>query len=175
MGINLEKSAEEFATHNHTETNHTYNGRPYPLHLKMVVDVAQKFIHLIPEDKREFVIACCWCHDTISSARVTYEMLYEVFGEEFAEVVFALTKEKGRTPEDRTNDKYYRGIRAVKYAAFIRLCDRIADLQYSYTIRSSKSEFYKHDTPVMICEIYNDEYKEMFDYLETLSGIEHNN
>lgn len=54
------------------DTNHKYNGHPYEVHLRKTVDVALRFIDLIPEDDRSDVVSACWCHDVIEDNRETY-------------------------------------------------------------------------------------------------------
>jgi len=43
------EKAKEYAIKCHTDTCHYYDTHLYSYHLQMVVDVANKFIHLIPE------------------------------------------------------------------------------------------------------------------------------
>ena len=42
-----------------------------------------------------------------------------------------MTNNRGRTRHERANDDYYRGIVATPYATFVKLCDRLANAQYS--------------------------------------------
>ena len=48
-----------------------------------------------------------------------------------AEIVYALTNEKGRTRAERAGVKYYEGIRAVPYAPMVKLADRMANIRFS--------------------------------------------
>ena len=48
-----------------------------------------------------------------------------------AEIVYALTNEKGRTRAERAGVKYYEGIRAVPYAPMVKLADRMANVRFS--------------------------------------------
>lgn len=137
----------------------------------MVVDVANKFIHLIPEDFRDIVLSACWCHDTIEDTRVTYNDVKMATCLEVAEIVYALTNEKGKTRKERANEKYYSGIRNTPYATFVKLCDRIANVQYSMSQRSRMLEMYRKETPDFINTLYDEKYDEMFEYLENLVGI----
>ena len=50
-----------------------------------------------------------------------------------AEIVYALTNDKGRTRAERAGEQYYAGIRETPYAPFIKLCDRMANMSYSFT------------------------------------------
>lgn len=161
----LQETAKNFAINCHQTTNHFYDGLPYEFHLNMVVETAKKFIHLIPESDREFVLASCWVHDTIEDTRVTYNDVKELLGEEIAEIAYALTNEKGKTRKERANIKYYSGIRDTKYAAFVKICDRIANSEYSYDQQSTMFNKYKSEFDEFEYWLYCDEYHEMFDYL----------
>lgn len=138
----IERKALNWAIEKHRETNHFYDGKAYDVHLWMVVDIAKMFIHYIPEDKRDIVLSACWLHDTIEDCRVTYNDVKAEFGEEVAEIVYALTNEKGRTRKDRANDKYYEGIRATPYASFVKICDRAANIKYSFGSGSTMFDKY---------------------------------
>jgi (p)ppGpp synthase/HD superfamily hydrolase len=137
----------------------------------MVVDVANKFIHLIPEKDRDVVISSAWCHDLIEDTRNTYSDVLKATSLEVAEIVYALTNEKGKTRKERANEKYYSGIRNTPYATFVKLCDRIANIQYSMSQRSRMLEMYRKETPDFINTLYDERYDEMFEYLEHLVGI----
>lgn len=54
-----------------------------------------------------------------------------------------MTNEKGRTRKDRANDKYYEGIRNTPYAVFVKLCDRIANVQYGIENGGTMVEKYR--------------------------------
>lgn len=166
----LEK-AKQFAEYHHNGTNHQYDGHPYTYHLDMVFKVAEKFIHLVPHDKRNIVLSACLCHDTIEDCRVTYNDVKSELGEEIADIVYALSNEKGKTRKDRANEKYYQGIRETEFATFVKLCDRIANIQYSYSQRSRMSDMYKKETPDFIKSLYDEKYKQLFHYLENLVGL----
>jgi (p)ppGpp synthase/HD superfamily hydrolase len=163
--------SKEYAVKCHTDTCHYYDTHLYSYHLQMVVDVANKFIHLIPEKDRDVVISSAWCHDLIEDTRNTHSDVLKATSLEVAEIVYALTNEKGKTRKERANEKYYAGIRNTTYATFVKLCDRIANIQYSMSQRSRMLEMYRKETPDFINTLYDEKYDEMFQYLETLVGI----
>jgi (p)ppGpp synthase/HD superfamily hydrolase len=165
------EKAKEYAIKCHTDTCHYYDTHLYSYHLQMVVDVANKFIHLIPEKDRDIAIASAFCHDVIEDTRQTYNDILKVTCLEVAEIVYALTNEKGKTRKERANEKYYAGIRNTTYATFVKLCDRIANIQYSMSQRSRMLEMYRKETPDFINTLYDEKYDEMFEYLEILVGI----
>lgn len=161
--------AREYAFRCHSSTNHYYDKTlPYSHHLRMVVEVAKKFIHLIPEKYRDIVIAACYCHDVIEDTRQTFNDVRIATCLEVAEIVYALTNEKGRTRRERANEKYYEGIRNTRFATFCKLCDRIANIEYSISKGSDALSMYSKENPHFIRSIYTEEYDEMFDYLKEI-------
>lgn len=133
----------------HNSTNHMYDTYlPYEFHLRMVSHVAEKNIHLIPDSNdgegsfRESVILASWGHDLIEDTRVSYNDVKEFLGFTAAEIIYAVTNEKGKNRKERANDKYYEGIRNTHGAVFVKLCDRIANVQYSKMTGSRMFEMY---------------------------------
>lgn len=189
----------------HESTNHQYDKYlPYEFHLKMVERVFEKFKHLLPKKlyvtsyeahrnmweeadiTLQVIELACWGHDLIEDTRTNYNEIKEALniwggygGNDFvAELIYALTNEKGRNRDERGNDKYYEGIRAVRGADFVKLCDRIANVQYSKMTGSSMYEKYKKENPSFISKIVGRDYvaggedtyiyKEMIEYLNNL-------
>lgn len=130
----------------HTSTNHMYDSYiPYRFHLQMVVEAYKKFKHLLLEKDLEDIELACWAHDTIEDTRVSYNQVKEVLGERVADIVYALTNEKGKNRKERANSKYYEGIVNTPGATFVKLCDRIANVQYSIVTGSRMFEMYKRE------------------------------
>jgi hypothetical protein len=102
----------------------------------MVVNAAKHFRPMqgVLNDDNEFniILAACWAHDVIEDCRQTYNDVKEQLGERVADIVYALTNEKGRTRRERANDQYYWGIRETPGAVYVKLCDRIANMTYSW-------------------------------------------
>jgi (p)ppGpp synthase/HD superfamily hydrolase len=167
--MTLTEKAKLYAHKCHTETNHLYgDGKPYSFHLEMVAEVANQFLYLIPKDEHEHVIAGCWVHDCIEDCRQTYNDVKNATNVTIAELAYALTNEKGKTRKQRANDKYYEGIQNTPYATFIKLCDRIANVQYSRQEASSMREVYKNEYDEFSSKLYDEKYNEMFIYLKSL-------
>ena len=128
----------------HTSVGQTYSGQlPYSYHLGMVADAAMKYgAEVVTEDQDILpVIFGAYYHDSIEDARLTYNDVTKV-AKQFmnesqaimaAEVVYALTNDKGRTRAERAGEHYYAGIRATPYAPFVKLCDRLANMTHSFT------------------------------------------
>lgn len=150
----------------HTETNHFYDFYlPYEFHLRMVNNVAQQFKHLLDDEvdyytgKKEYgthgkdetvtlrdaVMIAVWGHDLIEDARVSFNDVKMHLGPEAADIIYAVTNEKGKNRAERANSKYYEGIRNTPGAVFVKLCDRIANVQYSKLTKSRMFEMYKEE------------------------------
>ena len=88
----------EWVIAQHKNTNHMYaEYLPYEYHLRMVVGVLERFKHLVEEIKRDDVKLACFGHDLIEDARISYSDLKKELGEGVADLVYALTNEKGKT------------------------------------------------------------------------------
>lgn len=166
--MTIDQKALSWAINKHKETNHLYGGKPYETHLWQVVDVAKMFIHHIPEEDRDMVYAACWLHDTIEDCRVTYNDIKQEFGVDIAEMVYALTNEKGRSRKDRANEKYYEGMRYTPFAAFVKICDRIANVKHSFENKSTMLDKYlKEATEFRKALNTDDTYAPMWAYMES--------
>jgi (p)ppGpp synthase/HD superfamily hydrolase len=162
----LEK-IKNFAITTHESVNHLYGSRPYAFHLSMVVEAAQAFIHHVPEEDRETVLAASWLHDTIEDCRLTYNDIVELAGIPIAEIVYALSNEKGKTRKERANNKYYQGIRETPYARYVKLCDRIANVKHSQTEQSPMFVMYQKENENFMSKLFQDD-TEIYTY-ETLA------
>jgi (p)ppGpp synthase/HD superfamily hydrolase len=143
----------------------------------MVVQAAHDFIKLIPdandgeETFRNYIILAAWGHDAIEDTRVSYNDVKEVLGLTAADIVYACTNEKGKNRKERANDKYYEGIRNTPGAVFVKLCDRIANVQYSKMTKSRMFEMYKKENENFINSLGGHPQHSlhpMFDYLINL-------
>jgi len=156
----------------HKNTNHFYDTYlPYEFHLRMVAQVAVDFIYLLKgKEKIEYIEVqlACYGHDLIEDTRVSYNDVKEALGEYAADIVYAVSNEKGKTRKERANEKYYEGIRNTSGATFVKLCDRIANVQYSKLTKSNMFEKYKTENQQFAKSLYNEDYQPMFDYLDKL-------
>jgi (p)ppGpp synthase/HD superfamily hydrolase len=194
MGINISK-CESWCIEQHAKTNHFYDKYlPYSFHLRMVNTVANDFKHLLStendydtgktfnefkyNDQDEFIsesdVVMCgtYGHDLIEDARKTWSDIQREFGNGVADLVYALSNEKGKTREERANLQYYIGIRRTKGAVFVKLCDRIANVQYGKMTKSNMVKKYEKENPHFMKMLgrhtSSKKYEEMFIRLENL-------
>jgi (p)ppGpp synthase/HD superfamily hydrolase len=170
----------------HSGTNHMYDKYlPYEMHLRMVANVADKFMYIMVPKERlhpgdpeviKFRLAS-FGHDLIEDTRVSYNDVKKVLGEDAADIIYALSNEKGKNRKERANDKYYEGIRNTPGAVFVKLCDRIANVQYSKMTGSSMFEKYKKENIDFMDGLgrrVGNAYEEMYQYLINLFEDENN-
>ena len=176
----------------HRSTNHLYSDYlPYEFHLRMVRNVGEQFKYLLDNTKDYFTgepyrgpqqdqvtlqDACLigtWGHDLIEDTRVSYNDVKNHLGQEAADIIYAVTNEKGKNRKERANDKYYEGIRNTPGAVFVKLCDRIANVQYSKMTGSRMFEMYKKENDDFLTKLgfvdgQAHPYGELSKYLENL-------
>lgn len=146
----------------HASVNHAYDRiRPYGFHLDMVVNWVRKYIEEVCSDEKDIlpVFFAAFYHDSIEDARLTYNDVLKLAGELMdkeqaflaTEIVYALTNEKGRSRAERANEKYYEGIRAIPYAPFVKLADRLANTSYAFSKGTADSlrmsKVYREELP----------------------------
>lgn len=151
-----------YAIRCHKEKDQIYDGKPYDFHLQMVFDIGIEYIHLIPPHQRQNVLVACWTHDVIEDCNQTYTDVANATNKQVAELTVALSKFT-----DQPTQLYYMGIKQTPFATFVKLCDRIAN--YEYSVRNGniqKEEMYNKEMPSFIESLYEPEYKEMFDRLK---------
>lgn len=152
----------------HQSVNQTYGeGLPYGYHLDMVVSGIRDFGYLVcaGEDDVLPLFFGGYYHDSIEDARQSYNdvvrtarrWLTEEQTLTAAEIVYALTNDKGRTRAERAGEKYYKGIRETPYAPFVKLCDRLANVTFSCASDDSSNvhmkEVYKLEMPHFLASI----------------------
>ena len=128
----------------HASVNHAYDRiRPYGFHLDMVVNWVRKYIGEVCQQEQDIlpIYFAAFYHDSIEDARLTYNDVMKLALQQMdkeqaflaTEIVYALTNEKGRNRAERANEKYYAGFRAIPYAPFVMLADRLANTSYSFS------------------------------------------
>lgn len=164
----------------HQDTNHKYDDYiPYEFHLRMALTIAKRFINLIPIKHRPVVLAAVIAHDAIEDARLTYNDIKKLavscgaVEEEatmIAEMARAVTNDgRGRNRDERMPDYIYEEIRTTFYAVFVKLCDRLANVNYGLVTGGSMPKKYKKENPHFKVMLYSDEtYDEMWKELDNL-------
>jgi (p)ppGpp synthase/HD superfamily hydrolase len=168
----------------HRNTNHFYDTYlPYEFHLRMVENVALEFMDEYLRtvqgdlvDAQETIIKACYGHDLIEDCRVSYNDVKKYLGQEAADIIYAVTNEKGKNRAERANDKYYKGILESDGAVFVKLCDRIANVQYSKMSRSQMFEVYKKENSNFVNKLGDfsgHHFEKIFNYLKNFFNGTH--
>jgi len=129
----LIEKAHTYAAYIHADQ--TYHRAAYIHHLLHAKEIAERF------GLSETIKAACLLHDTLEDTQTTYEYLKIEFGEEIAEIVYCVTDELGRNRKER-KAKTYPKIAANESAILVKLCDRIANIEYSKEHGSSELQMY---------------------------------
>lgn len=160
---------EAWAKKAHADTNHFYDaGLPYSYHLDLVYEFARKYRHLAPQGIVEECLISCFTHDLIEDCRLTYNDVREVAGLTVAEITYALTNLRGKNRKERAGDEYYSLIRATPGAAFVKICDRLANVKHSTISGSSMLKAYRKENENFVTQLYACEYEAMFVELNEL-------
>lgn len=165
------KVIEEFAIKAHHDTNHFYDEYlPYEFHLRMVYKTAKDFIYLVPIEKIFTVLSAALLHDTIEDARQNYNGIKKITNTDVAEIVRAVTNYgRGRNRDERMPSFVYEDIRNVPYATYVKLCDRIANVQYSKMTGSDMFNKYKKENSHFKSELDQVKGNEpLWEYLDEL-------
>jgi (p)ppGpp synthase/HD superfamily hydrolase len=160
-----------YAVKCHQETNHLYDGKPYSYHLGKVVEYAKSYMAYFSDEHRDVILAGAWCHDLIEDTRQTYNDVSAVIGETAANIVYALTNEKGRNRKERANFKYYTEMKKVPFAVYVKLCDRLANISHSAETKSSMLKAYKKEHPAFKDMLFDGNYLEIWHEMETLLSL----
>lgn len=102
-----------------------YDGRTYfHGHLLKVASIGKRFT------SDEELIAGCFLHDTIEDTNVTLAEIRITFGDRVATMVFAVTDGEGSNRKERKIESYKK-LAVCSDGRFVKLCDRIANMQAS--------------------------------------------
>ena len=152
---NIVNSIANDAEFIHNEVNQKYDDKPYLVHLPSVAHYVEVYGHNVCENKNDILplIFGAYFHDSIEDARLTYNDVTAIARKFMtnkqayvaAEIVYALTNEKGRNRAERANEKYYSGIRETPFAPFVKMCDRFANMSYSSINKSRMIDVYKKE------------------------------
>lgn len=145
----------------HEEVNQKYDGLPYEIHLNLAGAIARKYIDKIPSSKQDIVLAAVYLHDTIEDCRKTYNDVSKEFGKDVAELVYAVTNEKGRNRKERASQRYYHVINEIKYAPFVKLCDRIANVLYATIFGTKMFEMYRKENLEFLSHLNTENYEDL--------------
>lgn len=162
--MNIINAAKEFAIAKHGAQK--YGEHPYSYHLAQVSQVLSEFGYL----GDEAMAAAGWLHDVLEDTETTYSMLASEFGNEVADIVFAVTIEPGENRVDRFRKTALK-IQSNKKALIVKLADRIANTEASLQNNPKLYKMYLKEFPLFKQLLYNShdvELMPMWNRLENL-------
>ena len=174
---NLIDRAKKFAEkkHNMPADAQKYGNNPYSYHLKMVADVAKRYIHNIAESDRDNVVSACWTHDTIEDTDASGKQIKNMFNEVVADIVMRVTNERGFDKKEvlfKTLPKIWQS----ELATFVKMCDRIANGHTSKNGDSEKSKRmyirYCEEYPIFRYALKKEQYLDMWNELDEIFEYE---
>jgi (p)ppGpp synthase/HD superfamily hydrolase len=152
--MNVADKAKEFAIAKHATQK--YGAHPYSYHLAQVSQVLSQFGCA----GDEAIAAAGWLHDVLEDTPTTYEMLMSEFGNEVADIVFAVTSEPGENRADRFRKTALK-IQSNKKALIVKLADRIANTEASFQSNPKLYKMYLKEFPLFKELLYNPQYVEL--------------
>jgi (p)ppGpp synthase/HD superfamily hydrolase len=142
---------------------------PYSAHLRFVAAQYYKFSHLLRDKDNITCLLACYGHDLIEDTRLTYNDIVNKTTQEIADIIYCCTEEKGRNRDERHSDKYYKELSQNKLAIFVKLCDILANVQYSILTNSSMFKKHKKENEKnQKLKEFAPEFEPMFNLLNTL-------
>lgn len=126
-GTRSETVAAGFAAGKHAAQR--YGDAPYVTHLAAVRAVLETVLGDAPEAARGALTLAAWLHDVVEDTPTPASEIEARFGADVGRLVWAVSGE-GDTRSARTSSAYAK-IRATPEAAFLKLADRIANVEAS--------------------------------------------
>jgi (p)ppGpp synthase/HD superfamily hydrolase len=137
------KRAMEYALKAHMAQ--TYCDRyPYFKHLEDVFNVLIEFGFKDDNPEDVPILIAAWLHDIMEDTARSYSDLKKEFGEEVAEIVYCMTDELGRNRKEKKL-KTYPKIRSNSKSIILKVADRIANVRFGISEKSSHLEMYKNE------------------------------
>jgi (p)ppGpp synthase/HD superfamily hydrolase len=120
--------AWSFAARKHQGQLYPGSELPYLTHIGMVLMVLLPALRAGDSLEAETAMLCALLHDTVEDTDTTIEEIRELFGEDVAAGVAALTKDKTKKGEAAMLDSLERIRRQPREVWLVKLADRIANL-----------------------------------------------
>jgi len=170
-----------------------YAGLPYSFHLEMVADICLTFQNIhFPSTDAQYVLYLAACHhDVLEDTTLSYrdlvkhiqELMHTVIGlhgpdpwpytADVANIVYNCTQELGKNRKERT-ERTYPKLRSCKASRFVKCCDRLANMLFSYSTRFSGSMWrtYCEEYPEFRNQLWVEgEHPLLWDELDMLYGL----
>ncbi|MFW9801147.1 MAG: HD domain-containing protein [Candidatus Thorarchaeota archaeon] len=114
----------------------THSGRPFWCHLEDVANTLDSYNLATGE-----LLCAAWLHDTIEDTPTTYQDLKQLFGEEIAELVWAVTDEMGRNRKERKEKSHAKNF-ATRESTILKLADLYVNVKASINYETGHLKMY---------------------------------
>ena len=153
-------SALRYASLKHKKQNVPGTEFPYIVHVANVAMEVMIACSNTPETDTELAVTLALLHDVLEDTAVTYEEINQMFGEQVAEGVLALTKFSSLEKSNQIRDSIDRIKLLEKEVGMVKLADRIANLDApAADWEKDKRERYKEDAQLILENLsYANEY-----------------
>lgn len=149
----------------HHQVGQKYDNKyPYFYHLKMVYNVAKKFLHIVDFNVNALIGALG--HDLIEDTRLTYNDVVELFGIEVADIIYACTELRGKNRAERHGPEYFVGLQNNELGSYDKICDVTANMTHGKNTGSGMLKKYRKEYPKFKNILYIDKFNEMFNDIE---------
>lgn len=122
--MNEVREARAFASGAHAAAGQRYGDRPYYVHLAEVVDTLLSYGYR----RDRVVMAAAWLHDVVEDTQVTVDDICEMFCEDVARLVDAVSDRPGADRASRKAETYSR-LAQTPHAIPVKLADRMANVR----------------------------------------------
>lgn len=157
----------EYAMKQHGDQKYD-KGMPYIVHLVGVSNIASRFGYHVDDIELGYKVhVVALGHDLLEDTKTKYRNLVDLFGEEIAEAIYALTDEKGRNREEK-NAKTWPEIRKNMIASIVKPCDRIFNLETSLANNSHQLKRYISEHTTLRSVLYSEKNDAVWKYMDSL-------
>jgi (p)ppGpp synthase/HD superfamily hydrolase len=153
----------KWASEAHDKAGCTYgeNNLSYALHLAMVLYYCRYYAYLLPQEIWDDVAKACICHDILEDTNNSYNDLAKVIGVSAADMVYNVTDELGKNRKER-KERTLPKIKACRYSTYVKLMDRLANVEYSNGAKSRMFSMYQDEHTAFCLALYTEEYSEIW-------------
>jgi len=139
-----------------------YGKFPYIVHL---IDVHAVLLEFNVKDQD--ILASAFLHDLLEDTEFHYSDVKKLFGHEIAEIVYAITDEKGRNRKER-KDKTWPVLILNDKAVILKQADMIANIRMGRRENSDMVKMYREEYPAFKEYFKGHGLKEFWDELDKL-------
>jgi (p)ppGpp synthase/HD superfamily hydrolase len=157
---------EDYAIQKHGSQK--YGDQPYYVHLDHVYSTAVRFY---PGALPDRIKIAAYLHDVIEDTDATFEEVSTLFGEDVAGIVDAVTDKPGQNRAERHRATYPL-IRENPDAVFVKVCDRIANMESSVVSNPRLFSMYVREYPYFRSTLYRaSEFDAAWEHLDGIADF----